>query len=176
MTATIFRHTGHWDYQSRQNRALRFVESYGSEVQTDLRISYSATKYYAPTCTFFDTTNVAYHGAPEIKAWMQSLFSSFDKIEFIGRSFLVIEEQGETASPAYTVNAEFMATYYVRGDPEPVSIPRLFVFTIGSSLSDDGFDGLQFLNVKLFWDTHPVKEKMKKSIADSGKAQTASTV
>ncbi|KID81742.1 hypothetical protein MGU_10915 [Metarhizium guizhouense ARSEF 977] len=172
MNAATFRHTGDWNAASRQNRALRFIESYAKEVASDIGIQYSATKYYAPSCVFFDTTNVKYNGANDIKAWMQRLFSSFDKIEFTGLTFLVIEEGiPEHDTPIYTVNAEFMAKYYVKGDPEPVSVPRLFIFTIGQSESEDGFDGLQYLDVKLYWDTSLVKEKILRRRITSVKDQ-----
>lgn len=162
-TATLFKHKGNWGSETRNHRALRFIETYANELVADLSLPYSATKYYSPSCIFFDTTNVTYTGATEIKAWMQQLFSPFDKVEFEGLSFLVIDEsdaQGER--PYYTVNAEFMAKYYFKGDLEPVQVPRLFVFTIGKSETEDGFDGLQYVDVKLYWNTSPVKDEIKR--------------
>ena len=164
-TATIFRHKGGWGSETRNHRALRFIEAYAHDVVADLSLPYSATKFYSPSCIFFDTTNVAYTGATEIKKWMQQLFSPFDKVEFEGLSFLVIDEaeSDQSDAPYYTVNAEFMAKYYLKGDSDqPVQVPRLFVFTIGKSETEDGFDGLQFVDVKLYWDTSPVKDEMKR--------------
>jgi hypothetical protein len=163
MTARIFRHDGHWGSKTRENRALRFIEAYANEVAADLTLPYSPTRYYAPSCTFFDTTNVTYNGAIEIKSWMQRLFSPFDKVEFTGISFLVIDESdAEGNTPLYTVNAEFMANYCFKGDPEPILAPRLFVFTISRSETEDGFDGLQYVDVKLYWDTALVKDEKRR--------------
>jgi hypothetical protein len=165
MTGTIFRYNGHWGSETRQNRALRFIEAYGNDVTGDLALPYSPTKFYAPSCTFADTTNVQYHGAVAIKEWMQQLFSPFDKVEFIGLSFLVIDESNtEENCSKYTVNAEFMAYYYFKGDPEPILAPRLFVFTIADSETEDGFDNLQNVDVKLYWDTALVKDERRRRL------------
>jgi hypothetical protein len=161
--ARIFRHNGHWDSKTREQRAPRFIEAYANDVVADLTLPYSPTKYYSPSCTFSDTTNVKYHGALQIKSWMHNLFSPFSKIEFTGLSFLVIDESdAEEKMPLYMVNAEFMTKYYFKGDPEPVLAPRLFVFTISRSEAEGGFDGLQYVDVKLYWDTALVKEEKRR--------------
>jgi hypothetical protein len=166
MTAAIFRHTGHWDADTRQNRALRFVESYAEELSSDLALPFSPTKYFSPSCTFYDTSNVTYRGFREIKAWMQRLFTPFDKLDFTGLSFLVVDESGRGLGPNYTVIAEFIGNHYFKGDPEPIVVPRLMVFTLAESETDDGFDGLQYVDVKLYWNTALVKdEKMKRDQA-----------
>lgn len=164
MAATIFRHQGSFDHHSRQHRALRFVEEYGNDIASSLQLQYPETKYYSPTCVFFDTTNVTYTGAKAIKEWMLQLFSPFEKIGFEGMSFLVVDE-ASTDGVRYTVNAEFMMEYYLNGSLEPISAPRMFVFEIGDSVTEDGFDGLQFTGVKLYWDTDLVKSEIKRRAA-----------
>jgi hypothetical protein len=161
MTITIFRHKGHWDSQTHQNRALRFIESYTLAVESDLSLTYPSTKYYSPTCPFYDTTNVIYAGADAIKAWMLHLFSPFDKVHLEGMSFMVVDES-ENGKAAFTVNAEFMATYWLKGDERPIEAPRLFVFTIEDGETEDGEDGLQFSEVHLYWDTALVANEAKR--------------
>ena len=85
-----------------------------------------------------------------------------------GISFLVVDESKsdiDRHGSLYTVNAEFMVKFYLRSDPEPVLVPRMFVFEIGRSVSDDGYDGLQFVQVKLYWDTALVKDEVRRRAA-----------
>ena len=164
MAVTIFRHKGPFDSESRQNRALRFIEEYTNDIASSLKLQYPDTKYYSPTCVFFDTTSVTYTGAKAIKEWMLQLFSPFDKIGCEGMSFLVVDESSSDGTK-YTVNAEFMMEYYLKGSLEPIAAPRMFVFEIGDSVTEDGFDRLQFTDVKLYWDTDLVKSEIKRRVA-----------
>lgn len=116
---------------------------------------------YAPSAVFFDTTNVTYTGADVIKKWMRQLFSKLDKLEADPKSFLVIDES--TANKAlYTVNAEFNFRYFVKGDPSPILVPRIFVFEIRDKESEDGFDDLQLFDIKLYWDTAQLKDEIRR--------------
>jgi hypothetical protein len=161
MPVTVFRHKGHWDTHTRENRALRFLESYALAVESDLSLPYPNTKYYSLPCPFFDTTNVTYTGADAIKTWMLKLFSPFDKVRLESLNFMVVDES-ESGKAYYTVNAEFMAKYWLKGDPEPILAPRLFVFTVTDTETEDGFDGLQFSEVHLYWDTALVSNEAKR--------------
>ena len=99
---------------------------------------------------------------------MDECIYPFDKVELRGMSFVVIDETTETKA-LYTATVETMMTFYVKGDPEPISVPRLFVFEISDSESDDGFDGLQFFNVKLYWDTALLVNEIKRRREESVK-------
>jgi hypothetical protein len=55
-----------------------------------------------------------------------------------------------------------MVKYFVKGDPVPISVPRIFVFKIKDTESEDGFDGLQFFNVKLYWDTALLSNEIRR--------------
>ena len=161
MAATVFKHKGEFDDHTRENRALRFIHQYIAAVSTDLSLPYSATKFYAPSAIFFDTKNINYIGADAIKTWMLELFSPFDKVTLDAMSFTVIDESAERRS-FYTVNFEAMANYFVKGDPVPISVPRIFVFEIRDSESEDGFDKLQFFDVKLYWDTALLSNEIRR--------------
>ena len=165
MTDIVFRHHGNWDATTRESRALRFVEAYATEITSDLNLPYSSTKYFSPSSTFYDTTDVTYRGAENIKTWMLSLFSPFDKLEFTGLSSIVIDESElGGGSPKYTVIAEFLGKHWFKGDPEPILAPRAMIFTIVASETEDGFDGLQYSEVRLYWNTALVKdEKVRRS-------------
>ncbi|TVY41473.1 hypothetical protein LSUB1_G002610 [Lachnellula subtilissima] len=152
MAATIFKHTGDFDALTKSNRALRFVHKYFAEVTSSLKLNYPDTEYYAPSAVFFDTKNVTYTGAKDIKKWMLELFSPFEKLSLTGMSFFVVDESTSGKS-LYTVNAETMVSYYVKGDPVPISVPRMFVFEIKDDEDGQGWDRLQFFDIKLYWDT-----------------------
>ncbi|RFU26288.1 hypothetical protein B7463_g10043, partial [Scytalidium lignicola] len=167
MAAIIFKHKGDFNSQTKENRALRFVHKYIKAVTSDLSLPYPDTKFYAPSAIFYDTTNVTYTGAEAIKTWMLKLFSPFDKVELRGMSFVVIDETTETGA-LYTATVETMVKFFVKGDPEPILVPRLFVFEIRDSVSDNGFDGLQFFNVKLYWDTALLLNEIKRRREERG--------
>ncbi len=166
MTVTVFRHEGVFDARTKSNRALRFVHKYFSDVTGSLALSYPDTQYYSPSAKFFDTKNRTYIGAKAIKKWMLELFSPFDKLSLAGMSFFVVEEdterEGGKLERTWTVNAETMVGYYVKGDPEAILVPRLFVFVIKEGETGEGWDGLQFFDVKLYWDTALLLDEIKR--------------
>jgi hypothetical protein len=174
MPPTIFRHSGPYSTETRSQRPLRFIEAYTNEVSSSLTLSYPDTQYYSPTCNFFDTTNKNYVGATAIKTWMLKLFSPFSKVGIEPTSFLVIDEGGDEKE--WTVYFECMVDYYLKADQEkgrdevPILAPRIFVFVIGEEEEGSGgFDGLQFRDVKLYWDTALVSNEVKRRATDNGK-------
>lgn len=152
MSATIFKHQGDFDPCTKNIRALRFIHNYFEAVSADLSLPYPDTKYYAPSTTFFDTKNVTYHGASTIKTWMLELFSPFDKVALKAFSIILIDESTEK-QVFYTVTVETMVSFFMKGDEVPISVPRIFVFEIKDTETEDGYDGLQFSKVSLYWDT-----------------------
>jgi hypothetical protein len=62
---------------------------------------------------------------------MKQLYASFDKVHFEGTRFMVVDES-EGQEEKYTVNAERLMHYWLKGDPEPILAPRIFVFSITS--------------------------------------------
>jgi hypothetical protein len=163
MAATVFKHTGAFDMHTKENRALRFVHKYFSDVTGSLELTYPDTQYYAPSAVFFDTKNVTYTGAKNIKTWMLKLFSPFDKLELKGMSVLVVDESSSsTGKSLYTVNAETMVSYYVKGDLVPILVPRFFVFEIRDGENEEGWDKLQFFDIKLYWDTALLVDEIKR--------------
>jgi hypothetical protein len=161
MPASVFKHTGDFEAHTKENRALRFVHKYFAEVTSSLKLEYPDTEYYAPSAVFFDTKNVTYTGAKDIKTRMLKLFSPFDKLALTGMSFLVVDESAPGKS-LYTVNAETMVSYYVKGDPVPILVPRLFVFEIRDGENGQGWDALQFFDIKLYWDTALLVDEIEK--------------
>jgi hypothetical protein len=161
MAGSIFRHKGDWSPHTEENRALRFIHAYVGDVTGNLNLDSSDTKFYAPSAVFFDTTNVTYTSAGAIKKWMRQLFSKVDKLEADAKSFLVIDES-TSYKTLYTVNAEFNFRYFVKGDPSPILVPRMFVFEIRDKESEDGFDDLQLYDVKLYWDTALLKDEIRR--------------
>lgn len=66
-------------------------------------------------------------------------------------------DESKNGEELYTVNAETMVGYFVKGEgemwKEPIWVPRLFVFEIRNAVSEDAEMGLQFVDIKLYWDT-----------------------
>jgi hypothetical protein len=160
MPPTIFRHSGPYN-------PLRFIEAYTNEVSASLTLSYPDTRYYSPTRNFFDTTNKTHIGATAIKAWMLKLFSPISRVDMDPTSFLVLDESQDEQE--WTVCFECMVEYFLKDDGKeggegvPILAPRIFVFTIGEEeAGTGGFDGLQFRDVKLYWDTALVSNEMKR--------------
>lgn len=101
---------------------------------TSIHPPYSSTKYFSPSCTFQDATNVTFRGAGDIKTWMQGLFSPFDKLEFTILSCIVLDEsEQQRNSPKYTVIGEFLGEHWFKEDAEPILAPRAMIFTIVAS-------------------------------------------
>jgi hypothetical protein len=98
---------------------------------------------------------------------MQRLFSPFDKLDFAVIScFSVNESDPNDKKPRYIVIGEFLGKHWFKGDPEPILAPRLMVFNIDVSETEDGFDGLQYSSVRLYWNTSLVKdERMRRTLA-----------
>jgi hypothetical protein len=171
MSFPVFRHTGPWNEISRQDRGLHFVESYATEITSDLTLPYSSTKFFSPSCTFYDATDVTYKGAGDIKSWMQRLFSPFDKLEFAVISCLSINESDpRDKKPKYTVIGEFLGKHWFKGDPEPILAPRVMIFNIDVSETEDGFDGLQYSSVRLYWNASLVRDERMRRAQTKDKA------
>jgi len=148
MAPTVFPYKGDFDAHTRDNRALRFIEAYANNIVSDLTLSYPDTLWYSPDCVFFDTTNVTYIGAKDIKTWMIKLFSPFDRVALEALTFLVIDDTSDKGGFDCTVYTEWMVAYYLKNDPNPIFAPRMFVFRIKEG--ESGFDGLQYVDVKLY--------------------------
>jgi len=148
MAPTVFRYKGGFDSHTREHRALRFIEAYAKEITSDLTLNYPDTKWYSLDCVFFDTTNVTYFGAKDIKTWMLKLFSPFDRVGLEALTFQIVDDSDDNGDFDCTVHTEWMVAYYLKGDLKPIYAPRMFVFKIKEG--DGGFDGLQYVNVKLY--------------------------
>lgn len=165
---TIFQHEGPWSSHSRQHPALSFIETYTAETCGDLSLPFPATRFFSPTCSFYDTTNVTYTGATNIIEWMRGLFAPFSKLEFECINTFVIDwTSDQQHGPKYTVIGEFDAYYWFKGDSERISVPRMMIFEIGSGSSDDAIHGLQYTGVRLYWNTAILKNERLRRINGS---------
>lgn len=164
----ILRHEGPWDTSSRQNPALNFIETYTAEICSDLSLPIAPTRFFSPSCSFYDATNITYTGATNIIEWMRGLFAPFSKLEFQYINAFVIDWTGDQQNESkYTVIGEFDAYYWFKGDPEKISVPRMMIFEIGSGSSDDACHGLEYTSVKLYWNTAILKDERLRRINDS---------
>jgi hypothetical protein len=165
---TILRHQGPWNTNSRQHPALKFIETYSTEICDDLSLPFAPTRFFSPTCSFYDTSNVTYTGATNIIKWMQGLFAPFSKLDFECINAFVIDwTSDQQHQPKYIVTAEFNAHYWFKGDPDRISVPRIMIFEIGSGSNEDAADGLQYTAVRLYWNTAILKDERLRRINGS---------
>jgi hypothetical protein len=158
MSITVHRHHGPWDQSTRRLRPLKYLEDYITEVTSNFRLLYPNTKYFSPSSIFHDNAAV-FHGANEIMALMKRNFGQFEKMSMEPRYLQVVDEsEGEKC--LYTVIAELMVSYYIKGDSDPVLAPRLMVFTITNGLDEEAYDGLVFSEVYLSWNVGIVKDEV----------------
>lgn len=80
---------------------------------------------------------------------MSRLFSPFSKIHHEVVELRVVPGMNGRD----VVYAEFLTHFWFRGEEDELKVPRFFVFTIGKAEEAAGTDGLQFEEVRLFWDT-----------------------
>ncbi|KAH7072409.1 hypothetical protein FB567DRAFT_597800 [Paraphoma chrysanthemicola] len=161
MAISVVKHTGPWDESSRQNRALRFFESYVHAVTSDFTLPFPPTRYFGPSCEFKDTTFVTYKGPENIKTWVQGLFGQFEKLEFDNIAVYSLDESESQPGKAlkYTVFGDFLGKHWFKGDPEPILAPRALHVTIVESETEEGFDGLQIDEFRLYWNTALLKDE-----------------
>jgi hypothetical protein len=128
--------------------------------------------WYSPDAVFHDTTTAVYIGGERIWTWIQGLFSPFSKIHHQGEEFCVITKPDGT----FVVYSSFLSHFYFKGDPVPAIIPRFFVFTLGASKTEDGCDGLQIREVRLYWDTALIGAHLKRRASERAQQSTEQNV
>ncbi|TAQ90316.1 hypothetical protein B7494_g1353 [Chlorociboria aeruginascens] len=159
---TCFVHEGPYpDDHSRQNHALRFLEHYAQKINS-AEYSGSYLPYYHPDAVFHDATGVDYVGGEAIWTWIRGLFAPFEKIYMEGKHILVIAKPDGT----HVIYCEWLAHFWLKGHQEDITIPRSMVFTLGRAEGDGeaiGFEGLQILDVRLYYDRSLLTPYLRRS-------------
>lgn len=86
-----------------------------------------------------------------------AVFGVFEKVAHtLGAYYEILAESGDS-----TVFMRAMRHVFLKGnqskDPD-VTVPMLWICTIGAAASADGYNGLQFKEVHLGWDTAQVAD------------------
>jgi hypothetical protein len=108
-----------------------------------------STTFYSPLAMFHDNKGDVHLGGSAIWEKTKRLFSPFSRI------YHEVVEIRVVPSPEGrdVVYGEFLTHFWLKGDNAEIVAPRFFVWTIGEAVDGAGTEGLQFVEVRLFWDT-----------------------
>jgi hypothetical protein len=154
-----------WDQKSKdptRPAEQRFFQAYGDAVDSRTFGQESMTKWYSSKVVYRSETGKLFHGANEMKAWMDELFFSFEKINHI-LEYYVQYKIGE----ATKVHVGFRRQLWIKGNvgAEPdTDTPVAWICEIGPTDDADGYLGLQFKHVSLHWDKTRTVEMLKKNL------------
>jgi hypothetical protein len=144
-----FTHSGPFNSESRQQPALKFLEKYIEKIDTCDLFGTSSTEFYSSIALFRDTNGQVHVGGDQIWNCLTRFSTAFTKSAHHVVQLTILPE----ADGKQVVHAEFLTDFWLRGEDDELHAPRFFVFVIGKSEVGTGTDGLQFEEVKLFWDT-----------------------
>ncbi|CZR51742.1 uncharacterized protein PAC_01619 [Phialocephala subalpina] len=157
-----FEHKGPYDAHSRSNDALRFLANYTAKIDS-ANYDGSYLPYYHPDAVFHDATGIDYVGGQAIWTWITKLFEPFNSIYMEIRLCLVVSRPDGT----HTIHCEWFAHFWLKhvkdenGESKKITIPRGMVFELGPAKDDGserkagedvGFEGLQILSARLYYD------------------------
>ena len=141
--------------------AQAFFEAYAKNVDAGEFFDIPLTRWYAPKAVYHAQNAVEYHGAEAIGEWMRGpVFGNFERVRHdLGAYWEIIPDQGDSI-----VFMRATRHVYMKGnktEQPDVTVPMLWVCTIGAADSDDGYQGLQFKDIHLGWDTAKVAALMR---------------
>lgn len=138
------------DENASKTSAEKFFQVYGQSVNSRT-FADTITQWYGDMTVFRSETGKVFHGAEEMKQWMSTLFFSFEKVEHIPEHYLEIPNSDGTVK----VHASFRRRLWLKGNTstEPdVDTPMAWMCSIGPAVGGEGYLGLHFRNVSLYWD------------------------
>ncbi|GIZ44721.1 hypothetical protein CKM354_000791200 [Cercospora kikuchii] len=127
------------------------------------------TKYYSPKVLFRSETGKLFHGAEEMKTWMKDLFFSFEKIQHVPEYYMQHSYKTAEGQKVTKVHAQFRRLLWLKGnvgDEADVEAPVAWICEIGKAdeADGDGYLGLQFKEVSLYWDKTKTVELLKRGL------------
>jgi len=164
---TYFEHEGRFPTpRSDTNPALRFLANYVKRIDS-ADYNNSWLPHYHPQAVFRDATGIEYKTGPVIWQWIHGLFAPFSKIEMETTNSLVISRPDGT----HTIYGEWRAHFWLKESGQEIVIPRSMVFTLGKAEGtgavgvdeEVGFEGLQILDVRLYYDRTLLTPYIKRS-------------
>lgn len=144
-----------WSTLGPQSPAQVFYKEYVSTMDSGGFNQGSGTCFYAPSVIYHAPNGTTYHDGDQMWRWMRELFAPFERLNHPIHS---VREIAHTDDDAGTVTLYARATRRLwmngnKSDKPDVEVPMFWMCTIGPAETKDGFGGLQFKEVWLFWDT-----------------------
>ena len=117
-------------------------------------------RFHSPQAVFYAQDGTIYRGTKEIGPWAVSVFQRFDKVNHkLGAWY-----EWDNGDGTYTVHFRAIRRLWLKGhqgDEPDIVAPMSWMCTIGLADSEDGHDGLQMKEIRLFWDTGLVVKAMQ---------------
>jgi len=141
-----------WRKGSFETASQRFFAEYAKTVDNYGFTSGSGSRFYGKDVVFHNQNNVDYHGSDQMWSWMKQIFGQFEHLRHdIHWAWDIEQTNGESK-----LIVQMTRNIWIKGshakEPE-VSAPAMFICTIGPADHPDAFEGLQFKEVWLYWDT-----------------------
>jgi hypothetical protein len=139
-----------WGGDAPKTSAEKFFEAYAHAVETRT-FADTSTQWYGDLTVYRSETGKVFYGPEEMKQWMSTLFFSFEKVEHLPEHYLEVPNSDGTVK----VHASFQRRLWLKGNTgtEPdIDTPMAWMCTIGPAVGTEGYLGLHFRNVSLYWD------------------------
>ena len=147
--------------EGEKTAAQAFFEAYVKNVDAGDYRDTPLTKWYSPKAIFHAQNGTVYDGDEAIGEWMRGpVFGVFEMVKHdFGSYYEILPEKGDSL-----VFMRATRHVYMKGnrDEPDVTVPMLWNCTIGPADSKDGYNGLQFKEIFLGWDTSKVAMLMQK--------------
>lgn len=153
MTANTLYVDNTWDWtkdDSDKPVEQRFFNGYARAVDSRTFGTGSMLKWYSSHVEYRSETGKVFHGADEMKAWMADLFFKFEKINHVPEYYLQYGD-GEALKVHMGVRRQLWLKGNTGTEPD-VDTPLAWVCEIGPADEPEGYLGLQFKAVNLYWD------------------------
>lgn len=139
-----------WGGNNPKTDAMRFFEAYADAVE-NRTFGEEITKWYGDLTVYRSETGKIFYGAEEMRQWMSTLFFSFEKVDHPPEHYLELPEDDGTSK----VYASFRRRLWLKGNTgeEPdIDTPMAWMCHIGPAKGGNGYLGLHFHDVQLYWD------------------------
>ena len=143
----------YWLTHGPQTAVQRFINDY-SERMDRKDFSSTSQRYFHPKVVIYNQNNAVYIGGAVCWTWVQVVFAPFEKMRTDMHHLYEIDP--EDGSGDVRIEARGVRNVWMRGNKseEPdVCVPVHSSWVIAKAKSEEAFEGLQFKEVRTFWDT-----------------------
>lgn len=140
-----------WYNDEEKTPTQMFFEAYANAVNTRTFDEAPMTRWYAPSVNTRSETLKEFHGAQAMADWMRDLFIPFERIHHIPETYLEHTNPDGTVSVYATCLWQFWLKGNMSDEPDS-NTPLAWVAKVGLAETEDGYNGLQWKELQLFWD------------------------